>query len=384
MDWILWLLGGIGHIGFWCVVFNRIHATAWPRPSRKATEKGIILAVVLPLAWVVSILVKAQSFATGILSKYPLTQAYFYACVLLGCFFVVCWAWRKSVTRLPKSVLENRREWIDVRSQVGKPLFHGFVAKTLGLVPFNEAVKLTRQRMTFSLNVPKSCDGLKICQLSDLHFTGQLGIEYFHHVVEEANQFEPDLIVVTGDLVDKTKCLPWLDSTLGKLRASIGVFYVLGNHDRRIKEETEFRNRLDDLGLIQASGKWSEVQYRGNRIQITGNELPWYPAAESLPDSDRKGVDLRILLSHSPDQLDWALERGFDLMFAGHTHGGQIAFPLIGPIVAPSKYGVRYASGTFQIGEMLMHVSRGISGDEPIRFCSPPELGLFTIRSNHA
>jgi len=69
----------------------------------------------------------------------------------------------------------------------------------------------------------------------------------------------------------------------------------------------------------------------------------------------------------------------FDLMFAGHTHGGQIAFPVIGPIVAPSKFGVNYASGTFQIGSMLMHVSRGISGDEAIRVNSPPELGLFTL-----
>jgi len=271
-----------------------------------------------------------------------------------------------------------------VRAEVGKPLFHGAMAKTLGLIPFNEALKLTRQRMTFALNVPQAMDGLKICQISDLHFTGQLGIEYFEFVVEEANRFEPDLIVITGDLVDKAKCLPWLDSTLGQLKAKLGVYYVLGNHDRRIKAESEFRDHLNRLGLVQASGKWSEVVFNGCKIQITGNELPWYRDADSLPVTERAGLDLRILLSHSPDQLEWARARDFDLMFAGHTHGGQIAFPLIGPIVAPSKYGVRYASGTFQIGKMLMHVSRGISGDETIRFCSPPELGLFTIRSTNS
>ena len=90
------------------------------------------------------------------------------------------------------------------------------------------------------------------------------------------------------------------------------------------------------------------------------------------------------MLSHSPDQIDWAQPYGFDLIFAGHTHGGQIAIPYIGPIVAPSKYGVYYASGTFQVGKSLMHVSRGISGDEPIRLFSPPELGCFTIRSKNA
>ncbi len=237
--------------------------------------------------------------------------------------------------------------------------------------------------MTFLLDVPPAMDGLKICQLSDLHFTGQLGIEYFQFVVDETNKFEPDLIVITGDLVDKAKCLPWLESTLGRLQAEFGVFYVLGNHDRRIKAEMDFRNQLRQSGLIQASEKWHEVVFKGCKIQLTGNELPWYRDANSLPETERGNADLRILLSHSPDQVEWARDREFDLMFAGHTHGGQIAFPVIGPIVAPSKYGVLYASGTFQIDKMIMHVSRGISGDETIRFCSPPELGLFTIRSKH-
>ncbi|MEM9413827.1 MAG: hypothetical protein AAGA30_22150, partial [Planctomycetota bacterium] len=79
------------------------------------------------------------------------------------------------------------------------------------------------------------------------------------------------------------------------------------------------------------------------------------------------------------DQIEWARDNNFDLVFAGHTHGGQIAFPVVGPIVAPSKFGVLYASGTFQVGTTIMHVSRGISGDEAIRICSPPELGLFTV-----
>jgi predicted MPP superfamily phosphohydrolase len=113
---------------------------------------------------------------------------------------------------------------------------------------------------------------------------------------------------------------------------------------------------------------------------LTGNELPWFDAVNQLPmPSEQPASDLAILLSHSPDQIDWATSYKFDLMFAGHTHGGQIAFPVIGPIVAPSKYGVKYASGTFQVGDTLMHVSRGISGDEPIRVNSPPELGQFVI-----
>ena len=90
---------------------------------------------------------------------------------------------------------------------------------------------------------------------------------------------------------------------------------------------------------------------------------------------------MKILISHSPDQLKWARPFEFDLMFAGHNHGGQISFPIVGPIIAPSRYGLRYAAGTFQIGKMLMHVSRGVSAEKPIRWNSMPELGLFTIRA---
>ena len=140
------------------------------------------------------------------------------------------------------------------------------------------------------------------------------------------------------------------------------------------------RGKIEACGLVAVAGAWHEVDVEGAKVVITGNELPWYRAVDQLPPPNQQPEsDFAILLSHSPDQFEWARDYKFDLMFAGHTHGGQIAFPVIGPIVAPSKFGVNYASGTFQIGSMLMHVSRGISGDEAIRVNSPPELGLFTL-----
>jgi predicted MPP superfamily phosphohydrolase len=89
----------------------------------------------------------------------------------------------------------------------------------------------------------------------------------------------------------------------------------------------------------------------------------------------------RILLSHSPDQIDWAIRQRFPLMLAGHTHGGQIVFPVIGPVVSPSKYGTKYAGGLFQVSGVVMHVSRGLSGEEPVRWNCPPELAILTLVS---
>jgi len=346
MDLLRWTLVIIGHIGTWCSIFNLIHSTSLPRSFRKRTEKVILLALAAPFL-------------------------FFFAIMIL----------RKLTSRLPSAVEKGETQWLNLREEIGGDLFGSAASRAIGQLPFNQCLKLTLEPMSIKLDIPRELDGLKICQLSDLHFTGQINVEYFQRIVEEANKFQPDLIFITGDLVDEAKCLPWLETTLGRLQAKHGVYYVLGNHDLRIKDETGFRNLLRDLGLTQASGKWHDIEIEGVNVRLTGNELPWYPDVEKL-GTEFRPPDLKILLSHSPDQLDWAKNRGFDLMFAGHTHGGQIAFPIVGPIVAPSKYGVLYAAGTFEIEGMIMHVSRGIAGDEPIRICCPPEVGLFTIQSS--
>lgn len=381
MDWIIWTICFVGHIGLWCVVFNRVHATAWPRSTRKLSEKLVVLAVILPFVWVASLLYLRRTVVYNALAEFPITQCYVHCCLAIGCLFALRWVYRKWSMRLPKSVIRTSRETIRIAHEIDKPLMCGGFAGLLGRFPFNEALTLSLQRMTFAMDIPAQLDGLKICQLSDLHFTGHIDIEYFKRIVKEANDFEPDLIFITGDIVDAEPCLDWIKPTLGELKAKLGVFYVLGNHDRRIKNEAHERELLAEAGVTKVAGNWCRVKIGENEIQITGNALPWYRDAESLGPPPSDNPALRILLSHSPDQLDWAKQFDFDLMFAGHTHGGQVQIPVIGPIVAPSKYGIKYASGTFQIDDMVMHVSRGISGDEPIRLGSPPELGVFTIRS---
>ena len=116
MEWIKWIMGLIGHIGLWCVVFNRIHATAWPRSTRKITEKAILLAVAVPLVWIASLLLLKRSLGFDTLTNFPLTFFYFYVCVLLGVFFICRWIWRQFAFPLPTAVIETKTEWIDMES----------------------------------------------------------------------------------------------------------------------------------------------------------------------------------------------------------------------------------------------------------------------------
>jgi hypothetical protein len=104
----------------------------------------------------------------------------------------------------------------------------------------------------------------------------------------------------------------------------------------------------------------------------------------AVPPALAGGRPFRIAVAHSPDQFGWARYYDFDLMLAGHTHGGQIRFPLIGPVFSPSHHGVRYAAGTFYQPPTLMHVSRGLSGTRPLRFNCPPELARLNLRPDAA
>ena len=381
---LIWLLAIVGHIGIWCVAFNRTHATALPRRWRKWIEKAVILMVVLPAIVIVWTLWRTGDFSLfgdGLWNTSPPTFGYALGCLIISPYFIIPWFLRKFGTTTVSAIRSHQRRWAEIDQNAPEGLMDGQLGKWFGRVPFNQATKLMVEQMEFEFpQLPKELDGLRIVQLSDTHLTGQIRLNYFQEIVREANAADPDFIFITGDLVDEHECLEWIEPFFGQLRARYGVFYIFGNHDCRIKNVTSYRERLASTGMIAAGGAWHIEEVAGKKIAIAGNELPWFAGAKELNREPPEEIDFKILLSHSPDQMEWAAPYRFDLMFAGHTHGGQIQLPLLGPLVAPSKYGVKYASGTFMIGEMLLHVSRGISGDESIRIDCPPELGVFTLR----
>ena len=382
MDLLLWILTFIGHLGSWCVVYNRTHATSWPRKVRKRCEKAVIVAVLFPLLWFVGRMLLEGSFSfERFSSTRSLQWLYLFFSACMGAFFLCRWLWRK-LTATPPALRAQSQRRIDVQQELGRDLYLTKLAQALKKIPFNESHLIAVDSFELELDrLPPALDGLKICHLSDFHLTGQIDVAFFERVVAEANRFNPDLTVITGDLLDEHDCLDWIAPVFGRLQAKYGVYFVRGNHDLRILDQQALLDRLLASGMKWAGGgQWQSLDINGCRVSIAGNELPWHGGAESLGVKSVAGDDLRILLTHSPDQIRWAGPFDFDLILAGHTHGGQIALPVVGPIVAPSKYGVLYAAGTFEIENALMHVSRGLSGDECIRINCPPEVALITLR----
>ena len=388
MDFVWWVAVGIGHLGICVVLFNQIHATSLPRLWRKNTEK--ILAAITAtfgLYLILQMVASATLRFWPVVSNNSFNRVYLRVCLVSALFFALRWMYRKFRYGRPTQVISHTASVQDVQEQLGESLYKTAKARLFKSIPGNKAHHISTELLTFHIaGLPSDLEGLKICHLSDFHLTGQLDRSYFERVVKIANEFDPDLILITGDLVDEQECLDWIEPIFGNLSARHGIFYVLGNHDRRIHDEKMYRQRLDAAGMVGVSGTWQTVSIKGATIAITGNELPWFPHAKGLKDyehpagADAAGDDLlKILLSHSPDQCTWARQYNFDLMLAGHTHGGQARIPVIGPVVAPSRFGILYAGGTFMIGEMLMHVTRGISGDKCIRINCPPEVGLITL-----
>jgi predicted MPP superfamily phosphohydrolase len=381
MNLILWIIAFIGHLGSWCVVYNRTHATNWRRKIRKRCEKLVIAAVLLPLFWFVGRCIGLQTCSLwDIASTTTFEWIYLFLMLGLGVFFVARWSWRKFQAP-PIAIVSNRRTLINVQQELGRNVYQTSLGMALKRIPFNQSHLIAIESLELGVkDLPSELNGLKICQLSDFHLTGQLEQAYFERVVEEANRFKPDLICITGDLLDEVDCLDWIDPVFGQLESKYGTFFIRGNHDLRIADQQLLLQRLESAGMKWIGGKSVLIDINGMNVCLTGNELPWYTDANILTPDSLPESGLQILLTHTPDQINWASPFAFDLIFAGHNHGGQIALPVVGPIVAPSKYGVLYASGTFEIEQSIMHVSRGLSGDECIRINCPPEVGCFTLR----
>lgn len=383
MDWFLWPLILLGHVGFWCFFFNRTHATAWPRPWRKGIEKFVLAVVFLPLSlglvWVWSEGWPGPlRFSEG---RLPLV-GYLSFCGAIGVWFVAAWLLRKLNRRQPHEVRFLAREVFDVERETKQRLTAGRFAEFFRLVPGNRCTWMAAD--TGELRLARSdagrWDGLKIAHLSDFHLTGGIRAEYYDWLVERINAEQCDLILLSGDLVDESHCLDWVPKIFGRLQARLGKYHVLGNHDLQITDQATYRKLLESAGCQYLSGRWLAIDFRGAPVFLTGNDLPWYSQAEQLREAPPADA-LKLLVSHSPDQIRWAIDRQIDVMFAGHTHGGQICFPLIGPVISPSKYGVRFAGGEFKLGSTLLLVSRGISGDEPIRWHCLPQVNVWTFRA---
>ncbi len=386
------LLAILGHVLLWAAVVNRTHGTSLPRKAaHTASAICLLLLLGIPLLFGGWIYVAGWQIFLGSFRLWPVPPPgrmvavlYVGVCAAGAGMAIAHWVWRNILLGPPALIRSQQTRSLSLQGIGDAVTSEEHAHHFLIHLPGNEILDLDLSERAIDVpRLPAALDGLSIVHLSDFHFTGRVGKAYFREVVRVANHARPDLIAVTGDLVDDRRCLDWIPDTLGQLTARYGVYFVLGNHDLWNDGE-EIRRMLTDHGLVDLGGRWVMAEARGEPIVLAGNELPWIAPAADLRFCPRRtpgGGPIRIVLSHSPDQIKWAQAQDVDLLLAGHTHGGQIRFPILGPLLTPSQAGVRYASGIFYAPPTIMHVTRGVSGEFPVRLNCPPEMAHLVLHA---
>lgn len=236
-----------------------------------------------------------------------------------------------------------------------------------------------------SLHVPEALEGLKILQITDVHLGPFINPSQVESVVEKAREHKPDLIVLTGDLADDLKKLPKALEALNSLKAPLGIYACIGNHEiYRGREEAE--RILQEAGVIYLRSEGRLITYKGAQLFIAGADDPgrmgddhrafFEETVSASFSACPPEVTCRILLSHRPDGFEAGVKHNATLTLSGHTHGGQVA--LFGRSIFEGSLG-SYLLGTYTIGESALYTSAGLGHWFPFRVNCPCEAPLITL-----
>ena len=247
--------------------------------------------------------------------------------------------------------------------------------------------------VTVSSNrIPTAFNGFLIAQVSDLHNAvfGENNAE----LLQILSECKPNIIVVTGDLVDAEHTDIDVALDFAKEAAQIaGTYYVTGNHEGSLSQYDELKTGLESMGVVVLEDTSMQLEYNGEKVTLIGLSDPSFTLkgnmlgeVPAMVDTKLRGLigdkdNYTILLSHRPELFETYVNCGVDIVLSGHAHGGQFRLPFIGGLVAPNQ-GLfpKYDAGLYTKGDTNMIVCRGLGNSIiPIRFNNRPEIVLLEL-----
>jgi predicted MPP superfamily phosphohydrolase len=230
--------------------------------------------------------------------------------------------------------------------------------------------------------LPPSLDGLTIAQISDLHAGCFAGAAKIRRFVAATNALRPDIIAITGDMFHHTsESAQMCADELSALHAPLGAYAIMGNHERRLPA-TQGEVPFHHAGLTVLCNAAHRIAVNGDALWMLGlDDLIRHRGNLKRTLDGVPNEACKVLLVHEPDFADWSAHTKIDLQLSGHTHGGQVRFPLFGALILPTL-GHKYSMGLYWVRDMWVYTNRGLGVTRPpIRFNCRPEITLFTLRS---
>ncbi|WP_168119677.1 metallophosphoesterase [Paenibacillus sp. HB172176] len=267
------------------------------------------------------------------------------------------------------------------------------LASTCFVYVENNVIGITKLRISSS-KLPDGFDTFRIVHLSDVH-NKEFGSSQ-HTLLGKIRKLKPDLIVVTGDLIDSRRYHPDISLELMSGAAAIApVYFIPGNHEYEVGEQpyAAFEQALRNVGVHVLRNENTAIAVGDGVIRLIGVDDPIFNRKED-GDVDKMNAhldqamigieqtaDYTILLSHRTELFSVYAERGIDISFTGHAHGGQVRIPFVGGVYAPEQgFWPKYTAGLYELDGSAMVTSRGLGNSGvPLRLFNRPQLILVEL-----
>ncbi len=280
-----------------------------------------------------------------------------------------------------------------------RPLYRCILILTVAYIFWGNKSLVLKKYNVSNENIPKSFNGYKIIQVSDLHNDkfGKDNIKLINMIKES----KPDIITITGDVVDSRRtnintAINFVDEAI-KIAP---VYYITGNHESRVTEDFEIlENSFNELGVTTLRGENISLHKGNETIQLIGIDDFNYYKDDDYKKEDKEKVfnkitehikslkkddSYSILLTHRPALFDYYVKSDVNLILAGHTHGGQFRIPFIGGIYASNSLFPKLDAGMFTKDNSTIIISRGLGNSLfPFRLNNRPEVVLVELENKN-
>jgi len=321
---------------------------------------------------------------------YPKPFTYWFWFGLLFTFHLATWVIIVDVIKLSSHFWSGNKDWIaHWHARIVLGLFV-VVFVFVGWKTYHDTTQIVTDNITLAVkNLPESLEQFKIVHISDIQGDEYTGREEIARYVDEINKQQADLIIFTGDLISYgTDFIEMSAQELGKAKAKYGTIAVVGDHDYWAGTEN-VEQALADQGipLLKDENHTMPIDSTTNAL-ITGvTEVYSKPSNPEIIDSlttSAKNSALKIFSSHQvvDHLIENAQQENYDMMLAGHTHGGQIRVPFMGMSFSAAERETEYVSGLYYENALPIYVNNGLGFTlGPIRYNAPPTVTVITLES---